>query len=157
MSLRRSALSAIQRDMCLNGFPVRLVVPGWFATYWVKALSQITVRTEPLHNFWVDTAYRVPTTPGYNEDPKHPSEQTTPITRHLTRFFVLSFVALGILPARQLQAEIDRTAPRSMQPLTASEAHGRVVYGREGCAYCQPSISFAERKAGLPRTEGNGI
>ena len=49
-------------------------------------------------------------------------------------FFVLSFVVLGILPARQLQAEIDRTAPRSMQPLTASEAHGRVVYGREGCA-----------------------
>ena len=45
----------------LNGFPVRLVVPGWFATYWVKCLSQITVRTEPLHNFWVDTAYRVPT------------------------------------------------------------------------------------------------
>jgi cytochrome c oxidase cbb3-type subunit I/II len=51
-------------------------------------------------------------------------------------FFVLSFVVLGILPARQLQAEIDRTAPRSMQPLTASEAHGRMVYGREGCAYC---------------------
>jgi cytochrome c oxidase cbb3-type subunit I/II len=51
-------------------------------------------------------------------------------------FFVLSFVVLGVLPARQLQAEIDRTAPHSMQPLTASEAHGRVVYGREGCAFC---------------------
>jgi cbb3-type cytochrome c oxidase subunit I len=51
-------------------------------------------------------------------------------------FFVLSFVVLGILPARQLQAEIDRTAPHSMQPLTASEGHGRVVYGREGCAFC---------------------
>ena len=51
-------------------------------------------------------------------------------------FFVLSFVVLGVLPARQLQAEIDRTAPRAMQPLTAGEAHGRVVYGREGCAYC---------------------
>jgi sulfite dehydrogenase len=64
----------------LNGFPVRLVVPGWFARHWVKALRQITVRTEPLHNFWVDTAYRVPTTPDYSEDPKHPSDQTTPIT-----------------------------------------------------------------------------
>jgi cytochrome c oxidase cbb3-type subunit I/II len=51
-------------------------------------------------------------------------------------FFLLSFAVLGILPARQLQAEIDRTVPRSMQPLTASEAHGRVIYGREGCAYC---------------------
>jgi hypothetical protein len=51
-------------------------------------------------------------------------------------FFVLSFVVLGILPARQLKAEVDRTALHSMQPLTASEAHGRVVYGREGCAFC---------------------
>ena len=51
-------------------------------------------------------------------------------------FFVLSFVVLGIIPARQLQAEIDRTVPHSMQLLTPAEAHGRVVYGREGCAYC---------------------
>jgi len=51
-------------------------------------------------------------------------------------FFVLSFVVLGILPARALQAEIDRTAPHAMQPLTSAEAHGRVIYGREGCAYC---------------------
>jgi cytochrome c oxidase cbb3-type subunit I/II len=51
-------------------------------------------------------------------------------------FFVLSFVVLGILPAMQLQAEINRTAPHNMQPLTASEEHGRIIYGREGCAYC---------------------
>jgi cytochrome c oxidase cbb3-type subunit I/II len=51
-------------------------------------------------------------------------------------FFILSFVVLGVLPARQLQAEIDRTAPLSMQPLTAAEQHGREIYGREGCAYC---------------------
>jgi len=69
----------------LNGFPIRLVVPGWFATYWVKALSQITVRTEPLHNFWVDTAYRIPATPDHSEDPKHPSENTVPLTSHPTR------------------------------------------------------------------------
>src|SRR6202047_5355980 len=74
----------------LNGFPVRLVVPGWFATYWVKALSQITVRIEPLHNFWVDTAYRVPTTPDFSEDPSHPSENTTPVTRYPTRAVVIS-------------------------------------------------------------------
>ena len=51
-------------------------------------------------------------------------------------FFVLSFVVLGIIPAMQLQAEINRTAPHAMQPLTASEEHGRAIYGREGCAYC---------------------
>ena len=51
-------------------------------------------------------------------------------------FFVLSFVVLAIIPGRNLQAEIDRTAPKSMQRLTASEEHGRQIYGREGCAYC---------------------
>ena len=27
----------------LNGFPLRLVVPGWYSTYWVKMLSDIEV------------------------------------------------------------------------------------------------------------------
>ena len=27
----------------LNGFPVRLVVPGWYATYWVKMLNDVEV------------------------------------------------------------------------------------------------------------------
>src|SRR5437660_12309261 len=27
----------------LNGYPARLVVPGWYATYWVKNLSEIEV------------------------------------------------------------------------------------------------------------------
>src|SRR2546422_2370365 len=30
----------------LNGFPARLVVPGWYSTYWVKNLSEIEYRSE---------------------------------------------------------------------------------------------------------------
>jgi len=74
----------------LNGFPIRLVVPGWFATYWVKSLSQITVQTEPLKSFWVDTAYRIPSTPTHDEDPKHPSEVTQPLTTFPTRSVFVS-------------------------------------------------------------------
>jgi sulfite dehydrogenase (cytochrome) subunit A len=74
----------------LNGFPIRLVVPGWFATYWVKALSQITLRKDPLDNFWVKTAYRIPITPGHTEDPKHPSEETMPLTTYPTRALFVS-------------------------------------------------------------------
>ncbi|SEC87873.1 molybdopterin-dependent oxidoreductase [Terriglobus roseus] len=81
----------------LNGFPIRLVVPGWFATYWVKALSQITLRTEPLDNFWVKTAYRIPVTPGFTEDPKHPTETTTPLTNYPTRAIFVSPEAGGKL------------------------------------------------------------
>jgi sulfite dehydrogenase len=44
----------------LNGFPVRLVVPGWTSTYWMKHLNQITISTKPIDNFWMKKAYRVP-------------------------------------------------------------------------------------------------
>lgn len=44
-----------------NGFPVRLVVPGWTATYWVKHLTSIDVIARPFEGFWVKTAYRLPT------------------------------------------------------------------------------------------------
>jgi DMSO/TMAO reductase YedYZ molybdopterin-dependent catalytic subunit len=43
-----------------NGFPARLVVPGWTGTYWVKHLTQIDALTEPLKSFWMSPAYRVP-------------------------------------------------------------------------------------------------
>src|SRR5258708_3513211 len=40
----------------LNGFPVRLVVPGYFATYWTKSLTWIRVLETPDENFWMKTA-----------------------------------------------------------------------------------------------------
>ena len=40
----------------LNGFPVRLVVPGYFATYWLKCLTWIRVLDAPDDNFWMKTA-----------------------------------------------------------------------------------------------------
>jgi DMSO/TMAO reductase YedYZ molybdopterin-dependent catalytic subunit len=65
----------------LNGFPIRLVVPGWYATYWVKSLSSITVLDQPLKTFWMDTAYRVPDNPGAEETPQQLAKVTVPITR----------------------------------------------------------------------------
>ncbi|HKW44309.1 MAG TPA: molybdopterin-dependent oxidoreductase [Candidatus Eremiobacteraceae bacterium] len=47
----------------LNGFPARLVVPGWYATYWVKMLDDIEVLAQSDDNFWMKTAYRVPADP----------------------------------------------------------------------------------------------
>jgi len=44
----------------LNGFPARLIVPGWTGTYWMKHLISINVRTQPLNNFWMNPAYRIP-------------------------------------------------------------------------------------------------
>ncbi len=36
----------------LNGFPLRLVVPGYYGTYWVKHLHEITVTDEDFNGFW---------------------------------------------------------------------------------------------------------
>jgi cytochrome c oxidase cbb3-type subunit I/II len=51
-------------------------------------------------------------------------------------FFALSFIVLAIIPGKELEHEIKRVAPVTMATLTASEQRGRVIYGREGCAYC---------------------
>jgi len=69
----------------LNGFPLRLVVPGWYGTYWVKALSDITVLPQALSNFWTDKAYRIPKAPNGTESPKDLAKDTIPITRFNVR------------------------------------------------------------------------
>jgi sulfite dehydrogenase len=43
-----------------NGFPARLVVPGWTGTYWVKQLTSVNVASQPEKNFWMSPAYRLP-------------------------------------------------------------------------------------------------
>ena len=51
-------------------------------------------------------------------------------------FFALSFLVLAIIPGDQLEREIKQAAPVTMASLTASQQRGRMIYGREGCAYC---------------------
>lgn len=65
----------------LNGFPLRLVVPGWFATYWVKALTEITVLDRDFDGYWMAKAYRVPRAQGGDEAPDALSKDTVPIAR----------------------------------------------------------------------------
>jgi DMSO/TMAO reductase YedYZ molybdopterin-dependent catalytic subunit len=43
-----------------NGFPARIVVSGWTATYWMKHLTSINVATKPFDGFWMKSAYRIP-------------------------------------------------------------------------------------------------
>src|SRR6476660_4219885 len=86
----------------LNGFPVRLVVPGYFATYWTKCLSWIRVLTAPDENFWIKTGYRVPDTPRGNttpEDVKAGKVGTVPIERLPVRSFLISPDGSSKIPA----------------------------------------------------------
>ena len=43
-----------------NGFPARIVVPGWTGTYWVKHVTSIKAVTKPESGFWMNPAYRIP-------------------------------------------------------------------------------------------------
>ena len=43
-----------------NGYPARLVVPGWTGTYWMKHLTSIKALLKPEPSFWMSAAYRIP-------------------------------------------------------------------------------------------------
>jgi DMSO/TMAO reductase YedYZ molybdopterin-dependent catalytic subunit len=72
----------------LNGFPLRLVVPGWYATYWVKAISDIEVLDQPDDNFWMKTAYLIPDTPRADVKPGQTGVKQVPINKMVPRSFV---------------------------------------------------------------------
>jgi DMSO/TMAO reductase YedYZ molybdopterin-dependent catalytic subunit len=74
----------------LNGYPVRLVVPGWYGTYWVKHLSEITVLGGVLNDFWMSTAYRIPDNACACVPPGSTPARTVPISRFDVRSFVTS-------------------------------------------------------------------
>jgi DMSO/TMAO reductase YedYZ molybdopterin-dependent catalytic subunit len=71
----------------LNGFPLRLVVPGWYATYWVKMLNDIEVLDAPDDNFWTTKAYLIPDTPFANVTPGQQGVKMIPINRMPPRSF----------------------------------------------------------------------
>jgi hypothetical protein len=72
----------------LNGFPLRLIVPGWYSTYWVKMLNNIEVLDQPDTNYWMKTAYTIPDTPGANVKPGETGFKSVPISRMVPRSFI---------------------------------------------------------------------
>jgi sulfite dehydrogenase len=72
----------------LNGFPLRLVVPGYYGTYWVKHLNEITVIDNEFDGFWMKSAYRIPDTPCACVEPGTAPKATIPINRFNVRSFI---------------------------------------------------------------------
>jgi len=52
-----------------HGYPVRLVVPGWYGMTSVKWLDQIEAVTEPFQGFQMSHAYRYAQTPDWEGEP----------------------------------------------------------------------------------------
>ena len=72
----------------VNGFPLRLVVPGWYSTYWVKMLNDIEVLDQPDTNYWMKTAYTIPDTPRVSIRPGQTGVKFVPISRMNPRSFI---------------------------------------------------------------------
>jgi len=86
----------------LNGYPVKLIVPGYFGTYWVKHLSEIEVidRTFDGHDaFFMTTAYRVPDNDCQCVAPGTAAAKTRPISTLPVRSFITSVMSGGTLSA----------------------------------------------------------
>jgi DMSO/TMAO reductase YedYZ molybdopterin-dependent catalytic subunit len=74
-----------------NGFPARLIVPGWTGTYWVKHLTSVKVVSKPEKNFWMSAAYRLPR--GKFKTPSFKSQMTEfnePITTMVVNSLITS-------------------------------------------------------------------
>lgn len=74
-----------------NGFPARLIVPGWTATYWMKHLVSIEASTRPFDGFWMKNAYRIPN--GKFPVIQHFQTQMTEVNEPITEIVVNSVVA----------------------------------------------------------------
>src|SRR6202022_2053097 len=77
----------------VNGFPLRLVVPGWYATYWVKMLTDIEVLDQPDTNYWTKVAYTIPDTPHASIKPGETDVKMIPINRMVPRSFVTNIAS----------------------------------------------------------------
>ena len=74
----------------LNGYPLKLIVPGYYGTYWVKHVNQITVLDTPFQGFWMSSAYRIPNNLCGCVEPGTSPASTRPIARLNVRSFITS-------------------------------------------------------------------
>ena len=129
----------------LNGFPLRLIVPGWYSTYWVKMLSDIEVLDRRDDNYWMATAYTVPDTPHANIKPGQTGVKMVPISRMVPRSFFTNIADGASLPAGSVatirgiafggdagvaRVELSMDDGRTWQPATLGKDHGKYSFRR---------------------------
>ena len=119
-----------------NGAPVRLAVPGWTGTYWMKHLTDIRIEPKAFDGFWMKSAYRLPTGafPGARF-----ASQETPETTPITEILVNSVIVGPVAGARLKQGE-------------HAEVTGKAWDGGAGIAAVEVSVdgrrSWREAKLG---------
>jgi DMSO/TMAO reductase YedYZ molybdopterin-dependent catalytic subunit len=86
----------------LNGFPLRLVVPGWYSTYWVKMLDRIEVLDKPDDGYWMAKAYQQPANALADVAPGAPAGPRVPVSVMRPRAIITNMADGATLPQRGL-------------------------------------------------------
>jgi sulfite dehydrogenase (cytochrome) subunit A len=141
-----------------NGFPARLVVPGWTGTYWVKQLVSAKIISQPEKNFWMSTAYRLPRglfkTPSFESQVAAANE---PIT---------TMVVNSLITSLRDGQRVPRGKPLEVKGLAWDGGAGieRVEVSTDGAAWQQAALgrylgrySFREFRLVLPARESGGM
>ena len=109
----------------LNGWPLRLVVPGHYGTYWVKHVNEITVIDDLFAGFWMGTAYRIPDNASGCIAPGTAPGKTVPIMRFNVRSFITSLVDGNTIKTGQ---------PVTVRGIAFDSGHGisEVIFSDDG-------------------------
>ncbi|WP_408631774.1 SorA family sulfite dehydrogenase catalytic subunit [Methylocystis borbori] len=99
----------------LNGYPLRLVVPGRYGTYWVKHLNEITALGYEFVGHWMANAYRIPDNDCACSQPGEKIEKTTHIKRLNIRSFITNLADGAKAPAN---------APLALRGIAFDGGHG---------------------------------
>lgn len=146
----------------LNGYPLKLIVPGYFGTYWVKHLSEIEVIDHDFtgHNaYFMTKGYRQPDNDCVCVAPGTVAAKTRPISTLPVRSFITSVMSGDTLAAGQTHelkgiafdggfglqtVEVSIDGGASWRPAKLGENHGRFSF-REW----RLPVSFAKKGAVL--------
>jgi sulfite dehydrogenase (cytochrome) subunit A len=128
----------------LNGYPARVIVPGWTATYWMKHVNGIQISSKPLDSFWIQKAYRVPASmfPVDHPFPTQDNQTTWPITEMVvnsvvaapidgTRVPAAGFIIEGVAWDRGhgiKQVEVSLDGGRTWKDATLGKDLGRFAF-----------------------------
>lgn len=139
----------------LNGYPVKLIVPGHYGTYWIKHLSDIQVIDHEFDGFWMKPAYRIPDNDCACVEPGKTPAATRPIGRFTVRSFITSLADGTRLPAGQ---------PVAVRGIAFDGGQGirEVAYSTDGGGSWQPATlgteigrySFREFRFGFTPSAG---
>jgi len=128
-----------------NGFPARIIVPGWTATYWMKHVVSVDAITTPQGGFWMNPAYRIPTGkfPLVDRFLTQETPANTPITEMVVNSLITSVADGQRVPAKRPvevrgiawdggyginSVEVSTDGGKSWRPATLGEDLGRYSF-----------------------------